>query len=438
MQSRPLPRLYLIRNANIIDPVREKEFGGEIFLKNGRIVEIGKKVQVEESSGKVEEVDAEGRYVTHGFCDIHAHFREPGREDKETLVSGSRAALGGGFTTVCVMPNTDPPLDTPELIRFIVEKAADLPVNIHPIGAVTRNQDGEELTEMAAMVREGAVAFSDDGIPLKDGGVVRRALEYTTSLGVPIINHSEDPQLKGEGQMNEGVWSTRLGLAGIPGVSESAMVSRDVQLAEFTGGRLHVPHVTTRESAEWIRWAKERQLKVTAEVAPHHLYFTDADLSTYDTNLKVAPPIRSEADRQALIECLRDGTVDCLATDHSPHTVEEKEAPFDWAPCGMIGLESAFGAIWKVLSGASFSLIEMVQKITINPRSLFGFETDLFRKGTPAELVFFDPEKEWTFSREQIQSKSRNSPFLGKGMRGKVLQVIARGMIHDLPPAGSL
>lgn len=431
MHSRSLPRLFLIKNAVILDPVEGKEFNGEILLKSGKIDQVGEKVDVDRSSGKLEEFDAGGKYLTHGFCDIHAHFREPGREDKETLATGSRAALAGGFTTVCIMPNTDPPLDSPETIRFIVEKAESLPINLHPIGAVTRGQEGRELTEMGAMVREGAVAFSDDGIALMDGGVIRRALEYSSSMDVPIINHSEDASLKGEGQMNEGVWSTRLGLAGIPDVSESTMISRDVQLSGFTRGRLHVPHVTTRKSADWIRWAKEKELRVTAEVTPHHLYFTDADLASYNTNLKVAPPLRAEEDRDALIECLRDGTIDCVATDHAPHTIEEKEAPFDWAPCGMIGLESAFGAVWKVLSDASFTLLDVVTELTVIPRKVMGFESELFRKGRPAELVLIDPEMQWTFSTAHIHSKSRNSPFLGEVLKGRVLHVISRGKLFS-------
>ncbi len=374
MKTKQLPKSVKITNCTILDPFAEKEFAGEILLKNGKINDVGKSI----SADGVDELDANGAVVTHGFCDIHAHFREPGREDKETLVTGSQAALAGGFTTVCVMPNTNPPLDSPESIRFIAEKAEDLPIQLYPIGAVTVGQNGKEMTEMGEMVKAGAVAFSDDGIPIIDGEVMRLALEYSTQFDVPIINHAEDVDLRGSGQMNEGRWSTRLGLAGIPDVSESIMVERDLQVAGFTGGRIHVPHVSTEKSVHAIRRAKENGVNISAEVTPHHLYFDDSALQTYDTNLKVAPPIRSEADREAMIGAISDGTVDCIATDHAPHTVEEKESPFEYAPCGMIGLESAFGAVWKMLSDKKMSLLDVVRKLTVMPRQIIGFDSDLF------------------------------------------------------------
>ena len=428
MQSQSLPKLFLITNARIIDPVGQRDFRGEILLKNGRIETVQEKID----AAGAEELDVQGKVVTHGFCDIHSHFREPGREDKETLASGSQAALAGGFTTVCVMPNTDPPLDTPESIRFIIEKANALPVSIHPIGAITVNQEGKELAEMGAMAREGAVAFSDDGIPLMDSGVMRRALEYASLLDVPIMNHAEDLTLKGDGQMNEGEWSTKLGLAGVPDVSESSMVSRDIQICEFTRGKLHVLHVSSQKSLDAIRRAKKHQLNVTAEVTPHHLYFSDAALSSYDTNLKVAPPLRTEKDRQSLVEALKDNIIDCIATDHAPHSVEEKEAPFDWAAWGMIGLESALGAVWKILAPSSFSLMEVVEKLTVNPRRVMGFDQDLLKKGKQAELVIFDPDSEWVFCKEHIYSKSRNSPFLGETLKGRILNVISKRRLFTL------
>ncbi len=422
MKTKRLSRLLKISNCTVLDPFAEKEFGGEILLKNGKIEEVGKSIPADGA----EVLDAEGAVVTHGFCDIHAHFREPGREDKETLATGSSAALAGGFTTVCVMPNTNPPLDSPESIRFVAEKAEDLPVKLYPIGAVTVGQDGKEMTEMGEMVKAGAVAFSDDGIPISDSEVMRLALEYGRQFGVPIINHAEDVNLRGRGQMNEGRWSTRLGLDGIPDVSESVMVERDLQVAGYTKGILHIPHVSTAKSVNAIRKAKELGVNVTAEVTPHHLYFNDSALQTYNTNLKVAPPIRSEADRDAMIAAIADGTIDCIATDHAPHTVEEKESPFEWAPCGMIGLESAFGAVWKVLSGNKVSLLDIVRKLTVFPRQIMGFEADIFTKGTEAELVFLNPDREWTFGLEHIRSKSRNSPFVGEELKGEVVSVVSR------------
>ena len=425
MKTKQLPKSVKITNCTILDPFAEKEFAGEILLKNGKINDVGKSI----SADGVDELDANGAVVTHGFCDIHAHFREPGREDKETLVTGSQAALAGGFTTVCVMPNTNPPLDSPESIRFIAEKAEDLSIQLYPIGAVTVGQNGKEMTEMGEMVKAGAVAFSDDGIPITDGEVMRLALEYSTQFDVPIINHAEDVDLRGSGQMNEGRWSTRLGLAGIPDISESIMVERDLQVAGFTGGRIHVPHVSTEKSVHAIRRAKENGVNISAEVTPHHLYFDDSALQTYDTNLKVAPPIRSEADREAMIGAISDGTVDCIATDHAPHTVEEKESPFEYAPCGMIGLESAFGAVWKMLSDKKMSLLDVVRKLTVMPRQIIGFDSDLFAKGAEAELVFLNPDQEWTFGLEHIRSKSRNSPFVGEMLKGQVVSVVSRGQI---------
>jgi len=425
MKSKQLPRLFLIKNVDVVDPFRGERYKGEILLKSGKIEKVGKRIAAE----RAEIFDAEGKIVTHGFCDIHAHFREPGREDKETLATGANAAVAGGFTQVCVMPNTDPPIDSPESIRFVIEKSAGLPVAITPIGAVTMGQKGEELTEMRAMYDEGAVAFSDDGIPIMDSGVLRRALEYSGPLGVPIINHAEDLTLKLDGQIHEGEWSTRLGLSGVPDVSESSMVARDIELAQFTSAKLHVPHVSSRKSLAWIAGAKRNGLSITAEVTPHHLTFTDADIHDYDTNLKVAPPIRSESDRLALVEAVKDGTIDCIATDHAPHTVEEKEAPFDWAPNGMIGLESAFGAVWKILNEAGSDLMHVVRLLTTAPRQIMGFEADLFAVGTPAQLTIFDPDEEWTFSTEQIHSKSRNSPFVGRKMRGRISAVITHGKV---------
>lgn len=288
------------------------------------------------------------------------------------------------------------------------------------------------MTEMGEMVKAGAVAFSDDGIPISDSEVMRLALEYGRQFGVPIINHAEDVSLRGRGQMNEGRWSTRLVLDGIPDMSESVMVERDLQVAAYTKGILHIPHVSTAKSVNSIRKAKELGANVTAEVTPHHLYFDDSALQTYNTNLKVAPPLRSEADRDAMIAAIADGTVDCIATDHAPHTVEEKESPFEWAPCGMIGLESAFGAVWKALSVNKVSLLDIVRKLTVVPRKILGFEADIFTKGTEAELVFLNPDLEWIFGLEHIHSKSRNSPFVGEELNGKIVSVVSRGQIVTL------
>jgi len=419
----------ILKNAKIYDPFAEKYLTGEILIKNGKIVQVGK-VKL---SGKVKEIDCKGFLVTHGFCDPHVHFREPGREDKETLESGAMAAMAGGFTHVCVMPNTQPPLDTPESVRFIIEKSKDLPVQISPIGAVSKGLKGKEITEMGGMVAEGAVAFSDDGEPIQDSQVLRIALEYASMFKVPIINHAEEISLRNEGLINEGRVSTRLGLSGNPDIAESTMVNRDLNIAIMVGSKLHVPHVSTAKSLDLINEFKKLSLSVSAEVTPHHLYFNDEALTSFNTNLKVAPPIRTENNRHKLIEGFEKGIIDCIATDHAPHTIEDKECTFDMAPFGMIGLESCFGAVNKVLvKEANVSLETLIKSMTVNPRKIMGFETDLLSAGSPAELTVIDPDEEWAFTLGSIYSKSKNSPFIGEKLVGKVKFVINGKWISQL------
>jgi len=374
-------------------------------------------------------IDCSGLVITHGFCDVHVHFREPGREDKETLQTGSRAALAGGFTRVCVMPNTSPPLDTPESIRFIIEKAEECPVHIHPIGAVTKGQKGQELTEIQGIISEGAVALSDDGLPISDAQVMRLALEYTSMFDKPVINHAEDECLRNNGLMHEGEISTRLGLAGNPSLAEAIMIQRDLELANMIQAKLHVPHVSSAGGAANIRRMKKLNPNITAEVTPHHLFFNDQALLEYNTNFKVAPPIRTEDDRKELIKAVKDGTFDCIATDHAPHTIEEKEATFESAPFGMIGLESCFGAVNKVLD---MPLKELLKLLTVNPRRVMGFEEDLFKIGSAAELTILDPDQEWIYKVQNIYSKSRNTPFIGEKLKGKVRYTISKGTIADI------
>ncbi len=419
----------MLQNGDVYDPVHDTTEQKDILIEKGIIKAVGRI----ENPGDCDIIDCTGRMITLGFCDPHVHFREPGREDKETLASGAQAALAGGFTRVCVMPNTNPPLDSPESIRFVVEKAKALPVHIHPIGAVTRQQAGQEMTEMASMLAEGAVAFSDDGLPIADGQVMRLALEYSTMLGTPIINHAEDPAMRAGGFMHEGPVSTRLGLPGNPSLAESIMVHRDLELAKLTGAILHIPHVSTARSVEHIRYMKENGVKVTAEVTPHHLFFTDEDLESYDTNLKVAPPIRSEQDRLVLLEALNEGILDCVATDHAPHTIEEKEHTFDMAPFGLIGLEASFAVMNTVRRElASFTLEKLIRKLALVPRKIFGFPTDGLREGAEAELVVLDPDLEWTMTVSDLYSRSRNCPYLGKTVNGKPVLTISRGILADL------
>ena len=428
MKIKNLPKKLILQHVEILDPLKEKVFKGNVLLVNGKIAEVGKFDQPADAKS----IDCKDLTLTHGFCDLHVHFREPGDEDKETLESGSMAALSGGFTRVCTMPNTNPPIDSPESVNFIIEKSKEYPIHIHPIGAVTKGQKGKEITEMGLMNQAGAIAFSDDGLPIQNGLVMRKALEYSKMLNVPVINHAEDDCLRCDGVMNEGIISNRLGLPGNPSISESTMVFRDLKLADMTGAKLHVPHVSTAASVEHIKEMKSSYDKISAEVTPHHLFFNDEELKTYNTNFKVAPPIRNEENRKKLIRALKSGIIDCIATDHAPHTIEEKEAPFDWAPCGMIGLESAFGAVWKVLSEAKMDLLEVITSLTTKPRLAMGFKDDLFYKGSDAQIVIIDSNEEWEFNLSSIYSKSRNSPFIGKKLKGKIKTTISGGYLFEI------
>jgi len=425
MNLKKLPKKLVLQGGTILDPLSGRSKKGNVVIERNKIKSVG-------STGGAKgetKIDCSGLVITHGFCDVHVHFREPGREDKETLQTGSRAALAGGFTRVCVMPNTSPSLDTPESIRFIIEKAEECPVHIHPIGAVTKGQKGQELTEIQGIISEGAVALSDDGLPISDAQVMRLALEYTSMFDKPVINHAEDECLRNNGLMHEGEISTRLGLAGNPSLAEAIMIQRDLELANMIQAKLHVPHVSSAGGAANIRRMKKLNPNITAEVTPHHLFFNDQALLEYNTNFKVAPPIRTEDDRKELIKAVKDGTFDCIATDHAPHTIEEKEATFESAPFGMIGLESCFGAVNKVLD---MPLKELLKLLTVNPRRVMGFEEDLFKIGCAAELTILDPTQEWIYKEQNIYSKSRNTPFIGEKLKGKVRYTISKGTIADL------
>ena len=425
MNLKKLPKKLVLQGGTILDPLSGRSKKGNVVIERNKIKSVG-------STGGAKgetKIDCSGLVITHGFCDVHVHFREPGREDKETLQTGSRAALAGGFTRVCVMPNTSPPLDTPESIRFIIEKAEECPVHIHPIGAVTKGQKGQELTEIQGIISEGAVALSDDGLPISDAQVMRLALEYTSMFDKPVINHAEDECLRNNGLMHEGEISTRLGLAGNPSLAEAIMIQRDLELANMIQAKLHVPHVTSAGGAANIRRMKKLNPNITAEVTPHHLFFNDQALLEYNTNFKVAPPIRSENDRKELIKAVKDGTFDCIATDHAPHTIEEKEATFELAPFGMIGLESCFGVVNKVLD---MPLNELLKLLTVNPRRVMGFEEDLFKIGCAAELTILDPDQELIYKEHNIYSKSRNTPFIGEKLKGKVHYTISKGTVADL------
>ena len=370
----------LLKSGRIIDPFLKKTFNGDILIENGKISKIAESISSKGKGYKI--VDCKGLVVTHGFCDIHVHFREPGREDKETLESGSFAALGGGFTQVCTMANTNPVIDSPEHIHYIVSKSSKLPIDIFPIGSVSKGQKGEDLTEMLLMQKNGAIAFSDDGIPIQNAQFMKLALTYAKMLNVPIMNHAEDIHLRNNGVMNASSTSNNLGLKGNSSLAEAVMVYRDLLLAESLSSKLHLLHISTKETVELLKKFKKKNKPISAEVSPHHLYFIDEDIDEFNTNLKVAPPVRSKEDRKALIEGIKSGLIDCIATDHAPHTIEDKETTFNDAEFGMIGLESCFGAVNKVLVKENgMSLKSLIEKLTVNPRKIMNLEADLFSVG---------------------------------------------------------
>ena len=416
----------LLKKPKIIDPLNETETIKDVMLVDGKIEKIG----IINAENDVNSIDCNGLILTHGFCDLHVHFRDPGNGDKETLESGCQSALAGGFTRVCTMPNTEPPIDSPELINYIIERTKKLPVHIHPIGSVTKKQAGLEISEMGLMIESGAVAFSDDGLPIQNGLVMRKALEYSKMFNVPIINHAEDDCLRANGLMNEGLVSTKLGLSGNPNIAESIMVFRDLKLAELTGAQLHVPHVSTAESVQYISDMKNQYSKITAEVTPHHLFYTDEALYDYDTDFKVAPPIRDMRSKKSLIQGIKDGIIDCIATDHAPHTSHDKDTTFDLASCGLIGLESCLGVVKKVLvDDEGLGLLDMIKLLTVSPRKIMGFDNDLLKEGKEAELVLFNENKKWVFNKDDINSKSNNSPFIDAQLSGKVIHTISKGFI---------
>jgi dihydroorotase len=376
-------------------------------------------------------VDAKGAVLAPGLVDVHVHLREPGQSAKETIESGTRAAAAGGFTAIACMPNTEPVVDTPawaEWVRRRGEAAGHC--SVLPIAAVTVGQKGEQLAPLDALARAGAVAFSDDGRPVANAAMMRHALEYARPTGLPIICHEEDPDLKGDGVMNEGFTATRLGLRGIPAAAESVMCRRDVELAALTGGRVHFAHLSTSASFDALRDAKRRGLAVTGEACPHHWVLTDEAVADYDTHAKMNPPLRSEADREACLAAIADGTVDCFATDHAPHTSDEKARPFVEAPFGIVGLETALAlTLTHLVEPGRLSLARAVERWTEAPRRVFGLPEVTLQPGSQADLVLFDPDAEWVVDPAAFFSKGRNTPFAGWRLRGRVLLTMLAGRV---------
>ncbi len=418
----------LIKNGRVIDPSSGIDETLDILIEKGKIVDV--KAKIEDKQAKV--IDATRLIVAPGFIDMHVHLREPGREDKETIETGSKAAARGGFTTICCMPNTNPVNDNRGVTEYIISEAKrKAVVNVYPIAAVSIGSRGKELTDMVDLKDAGAIAFSDDGQPVSDSNLMRRALEYSKLMDTPIIDHCEDKSLSQKGVMNEGYYSYLFGLAGIPSASEEVMVARDLILAEKTNAKLHIAHISTKGSIEFLRIAKEKGVRVSAEVTPHHLILTDSCLATYDTNLKVNPPLRSENDVEALRDALRDGLIDAIATDHAPHTEDEKNVEFDYAPFGINGLETAVSLILHhFVNKGIISIQKCVELFSTNPASILGLKNKgKIQIGGDADITILNLHKEIIVDKNKFQSKSRNTPFHGWKLRGTPVMTIVNGKI---------
>ncbi len=411
-----------VRNGRLIDPAHGLDKVADLFVEDGRIVEIGKLDELDAAT-----FDASGLVVAPGFFDIHVHLREPGTEEAETIRTGAAAAAAGGFTAVAAMPNTHPPIDTAATVKFVVAEAArHSAARVFPIGAITKGQRGETLAEIGEMVDEGIVGISDDGKPVMDAQLFRRALEYSRLFDLPVIQHCEDLNLSSGGVMHEGAVSTRLGLKGIPSASEDSIIARDLILTENTAARYHVAHLSTAGAVAMVRRAKEQGLAVTAEVAPHHFTLTEDDVGDYDTNAKMKPPLRSRTDVDACIAGVRDGTIDAIATDHAPHHVNLKMLEFDRAPFGITGLETAVGL---AMTRLKLSLSRLVEVFSTNPQKIMKIDRWGLFEGSMADLTLIDPDKEWTFRVSDSRSLSRNTPFDGWSFKGKAVATIVGGKV---------
>ncbi len=421
-------RPILIAGARVIDPSRGTDEVADLYLAGGKVQAVGRDL------GRPDEaivLDGSGRIAAPGLIDVHVHLREPGQEDIETVATGAMAAAAGGFSAVCAMPNTDPVTDNQAAVGFIVSQAQRAgKARVYPIGAISLGQKGRQLAEFGELVGAGAVAVSDDGKPVVSSHLMRTALEYARTFGIPVADHCEDPTLSAGGAMHEGLVSTRLGLKGIPAAAEEIMVARDILLAELTGGHLHLCHMSTRGSVELIRRAKERGLRVTAEACPHHFTLTHEECEGYNTNAKMNPPLREPEDREAIRQGLRDGTIDVICTDHAPHHYDAKEREFDDAPNGIIGLETALGlAVTELVETGLLTLVDLINRMSAMPARIFNLAGGTLAPGSAADVVVFDPAERWVVKPEEFFSKSRNTPFGGRELRGRTAVTIVRGNV---------
>ena len=431
-------RDLLIRGGRIIDPSQQVDAIGDLFISEGRIGWLNT-----EQAGSLPDncavVQAAGMVICPGFVDIHCHLRQPGFEEKETVATGTRAAARGGFTTVCCMPNTEPPIDTRATVEYVRSLVAiEGIVRVLPVGCITRGRAGSELADFGELSKSGAVAFSDDGSPVVNSSLMRRALERGRDLGLPIIDHCEALPLSEGGLMNEGSVATRLGLKGIPAAAEEKMVARDIDMARSTGGRLHIAHVSTAGSVDLIRRAKEEGVSVTAEVTPHHLTLTEEMVTGHNTNAKVNPPLRTAEDIAALILGLKEGVLDVIATDHAPHTAEDKMCEFAQAAFGISGFETALGSLMELVHQGKIDLVTLISKLTHEPAS-FLRRADLgtLKPGSPADVTVFDPEAEWVVEPDDFVSKGKNTPLAGSVLKGRVMVTVVQGAVvyeSNMPP----
>jgi dihydroorotase len=416
----------LIKNAIIVNADKIGDKPQDILCEEGKITQIAASIP----AGKHEIIDAAGKKVLPGLIDIHTHLRQPGREDKETIETGSRAAVKGGFTSIMCMPNTNPVIDNAMVVEFIIREAKRVGLcNVYPIGAITKGQQDGELTDMAELKAAGCLAFSDDGKSVLNSRLFRLAMEYAKMLDVLIIEHCQDPLLSAGGVMNEGIVSTRIGLKGDPGIAETVTVARDIEIALYLNARVHLAHMSLKRSCELIRFAKSQGIKVTAEACPHHFVLTDEACSSFDTSTKVNPPLRSQEDVEAIKAAIADGTIDCIVTDHAPHTKEDKEVGFDGAPFGLIGLETSLGlTITELVNPRIIDLAKMVDRMSFTPARLVGLvNKGAIKTGFDADITIIDPDREWTVTQEGFVSKSKNSPFIGRKLKGCVEYTVCGG-----------
>jgi dihydroorotase len=421
-------RDVLLKGGRLVDPSSKLDGIGDLLVRDGKIESVGGNIA---APADATVIDCTGQVVAPGFIDVHCHLREPGREDVETIATGARAAAAGGFTAVCAMPNTDPVTDNQAAVGFVLKQGkAAAAARVYPIGAISIGERGERLAEFGEMVGAGAIAVSDDGKPVVSAQLMRTALEYARTFGIPVADHCEDPTLAEGGAMNEGLVSARLGLKGIPSEAEEIMAIRDILLARRTGGHVHLCHMSTRGSVELIRWGKDRNIRVTAEVCPHHLSLTEAEVEGYDTHAKMNPPLRSADDVGALQQAVKDGTIDVIATDHAPHHYDEKEREFADAPNGIVGFETALAVniTWLVKPGI-ISLATLIDKMSCAPAKLFHLPGGTLRRGGAADVTVFDPAREWTVEPTRFFTKGRNTPYTGRTLTGLVACVLVDGRI---------